>query len=519
VYSIDENGDMGERQLAAVDFYPPQSGAASTFFIDNFKFSGGGGDNFAVMDVTPTEITVGLPVGGTTSVPVTVANTGTSMGDYFTWAEIDFEPTTGTSNYTVTYSGDFVGGAVGYPDECTIEVAAKYPLSYYCDKVGTYINKVAFYMYQAAGNNKLTARVYGVGAYNVPGDILAEATISNPVVGGWNEITLSTPVLLGGQDICVAVEMLQPAGGYLMTYDETGIATENTNWTRRNGGGWSQMLLVQGEPTGIIMIKAYAQGGVVPACWIAPKGDSYGSVPMNSSKTYNVAFNATGLELGKTYSANIFVATSDEEKPLFTIPCTLLVGEFPLISVAPNSIEESFPEDAENKTVTVTLTVANSGSGEGSYEAKVVEVVDWLTLEGDTQGDLPIGESKTFDAVIDATDLAIGNYNATIAVTTNDLTNPLINVPCKLVIKQGIEVYINGVETKVYPNPATNMINVESNITMSSIQIINHVGQVVSSSVVNDSKTTVNTSNLSAGYYFVKVNTEKGSRSIKFVVK
>jgi hypothetical protein len=345
----------------------------------------------------------------------------------------------------------------------------------------------------------------------------------NPIADDWNEIELPEPLLITKSELWLSVGYDQLNNTFPMSSDD-GTQVPGANWFKRNSESsiWNKFWEDDGDdppkPCGNIMLRAYAEGGVIPACWLSTSGDSYGAIRKGTTKTFNVVFNAAGLELGETYTSSIYVATEDAENPLYIIPCSLTVGAFPLIKVNPTSIEEKFPVDAEEKTATVTLTVANEGSGEGSYEATVGSVA-WLTLDGTTKGTVTAGESKTFDAVIDATGLEVGEYEDKISVTTNDFTNPLIEIPCKLVIKVGIEVYINGVETKVYPNPATHMITVESNITMSSVQIINHAGQVVYSSVVNGALTTVNTSNLSAGYYFVKINTDKGSRSIKFVVK
>ena len=514
-YSIDVEGNEGPRQLAAVDFWPPIS--SSVYYIDNFKFAGGGGENYPIIDVTPTEITQALPAGGTISMPVTVSNTGTSIGDYRSWIEFDFEEPTGSSTFTLSHCGTpSPNGGLAYPTEALIEVGAKFSATDICDKLGSYITKMSYYLPADLTDNVLIFRIYSSLADNKPGELLIEQTLNNPFVDSWNEINLSTPVLINQSEYWLTVELYQYEEAYVIGADAGPLKT-GVNYVRRNGGGWSEFTQVE---YGNWLIKGTVEGGTLDySCWLSLQGENYGSIPKSTSKTYNVVFNATGLTLGETYTANLFVATNDGDNPLFTIPCTLLVGEFPLITVNPTLIEQTFPVDAEEKTVTVPLTVNNSGAAEGTYEATVAPTVAWLTLEGDTEGAVPAGADKTFDAVIDATDLAVGNYETKISVTTSDFTHALIEIPCKLVIKLGIEVYINGVETKVYPNPATHMITVESNITMSSVQIINHVGQVVYSTVVNNDKTTVNTSNLSAGYYFVKVNTDKGSRSIKFVVK
>lgn len=60
---------------------------------------------------------------------------------------------------------------------------------------------------------------------------------------------------------------------------------------------------------------------------------------------------------------------------------------------------------------------------------------------------------------------------------------------------------------KVYPNPTTNILNIENeNSTNFKVEIINILGaDVVNQTVVNNSKSAINTSNLKGGIYFVRV--------------
>jgi|GEM_PF-306208 len=71
----------------------------------------------------------------------------------------------------------------------------------------------------------------------------------------------------------------------------------------------------------------------------------------------------------------------------------------------------------------------------------------------------------------------------------------------------------------VYPNPATDIVNVKSDYMISSIDVMNYVGQTVYRNTDVAGKTTnFNVSSLQAGIYFVKVATEQGVRSVKITV-
>ncbi|RLB62340.1 MAG: hypothetical protein DRH08_12625, partial [Deltaproteobacteria bacterium] len=65
--------------------------------------------------------------------------------------------------------------------------------------------------------------------------------------------------------------------------------------------------------------------------------------------------------------------------------------------------------------------------------------------------------------------------------------------------------------TALYPNPATDVVNVTSSQAMTRITVINYVGQVVYDKELNDEHSlTLNGATLDAGVYIVKITTENG---------
>ncbi len=71
----------------------------------------------------------------------------------------------------------------------------------------------------------------------------------------------------------------------------------------------------------------------------------------------------------------------------------------------------------------------------------------------------------------------------------------------------------------IYPNPANNVLNIETKktIDVTSISIYNTLGQVIL--VIPNAQQTksVDVSSLKTGNYFLKINSDKGSSSVKFV--
>ncbi|MBL7138947.1 MAG: T9SS type A sorting domain-containing protein, partial [Bacteroidales bacterium] len=72
---------------------------------------------------------------------------------------------------------------------------------------------------------------------------------------------------------------------------------------------------------------------------------------------------------------------------------------------------------------------------------------------------------------------------------------------------------------RVFPNPATEIVNVQSDFTIHNIEVMNFLGQeVYTQSGVDARATKINVSNLQAGVYFVKVTTQQGVRAVKITV-
>ena len=85
--------------------------------------------------------------------------------------------------------------------------------------------------------------------------------------------------------------------------------------------------------------------------------------------------------------------------------------------------------------------------------------------------------------------------------------------------RQGLSVSKNEIirSVKLYPNPAQDVINIESKtIKLSSVDMYNVLGaKVMSSEILNDR---INVSNLTKGVYFMKINAEEGGSATKKIV-
>ena len=78
---------------------------------------------------------------------------------------------------------------------------------------------------------------------------------------------------------------------------------------------------------------------------------------------------------------------------------------------------------------------------------------------------------------------------------------------------------VNKSQVKVYPNPVVDVLNIEADSKVSSVQVFDLTGKVVSSHALNAVKNQVNLSKLTPGVYVVNIQTEKGIQSVKIVKK
>ena len=78
---------------------------------------------------------------------------------------------------------------------------------------------------------------------------------------------------------------------------------------------------------------------------------------------------------------------------------------------------------------------------------------------------------------------------------------------------------INAVNVAVYPNPANDVININSNSNVSNVKVLNYLGQTIDNINVNGMNVTINTSTYDAGIYFIQIETEKGISTQKIIIE
>jgi len=96
---------------------------------------------------------------------------------------------------------------------------------------------------------------------------------------------------------------------------------------------------------------------------------------------------------------------------------------------------------------------------------------------------------------------------------------PLYEVPVALDLITSVNEGIEDTYIMMYPNPATDKINISSNYEIRKLILTNQLGQVVLEQQANSNSIQVNASQLRKGIYFVKVNSIAGESTHKLVIQ
>lgn len=75
----------------------------------------------------------------------------------------------------------------------------------------------------------------------------------------------------------------------------------------------------------------------------------------------------------------------------------------------------------------------------------------------------------------------------------------------------------NLVGLKAYPNPVKDVLNISYNQDISSVEVLNLMGQNVITKTINNKETQIDMSNLASGTYFVKVTSDSKTKTIKIL--
>ena len=169
------------------------------------------------------------------------------------------------------------------------------------------------------------------------------------------------------------------------------------------------------------------------------------------------------------------------------------------------------------KTINVTATNNPSGSNSLKFYFTEAEIAAWESATGNARSALKV--FKGGEAVTYATTLAAFGPNVSLTATTNTGLAGTYYFGTDATLSNQSFDSLSGV--LIYPNPTTNELNISLNSdfeTATSYTIYNSLGQKISNKKVDsESDLKINTSNYSNGIYFITIERDGDSKTIKFI--
>ena len=157
--------------------------------------------------------------------------------------------------------------------------------------------------------------------------------------------------------------------------------------------------------------------------------------------------------------------------------------------------------------------IAATISGEAQVEWLSINPMSGMVTPGNMLPFDVTADTEPFDGPTDET------YHASIWIASNDPATPMLEVPVTLEFPVGMRDLYSDAYMMMFPNPANNMVNLSTNYAMSNVKVVNQLGQVVLEQTPNSKTVIVNTAQLQAGIYFVKVTSEAGQSTHKLVIE
>ena len=510
-FSIVAGGGDGTKQLGGIDFYGGETGSVFNYYIDNIVYEQISDElPLPIVTVFPDTIVKELKSSETGNTTALINNEGEGTQDALWFTYIKYpDSDLGTyedsfnlimCNENSVYSDGNGGLGYGTGANYIVEMAMRLTPEDYKTKLGGEITEVSYFVYAAphAPVGDLTFRVYGQGyGLNVEGDVLAEKVLSKSqfTYDAWNSVTLDEAVKLTGGEYWVTVEFEAiPTTSFPMAHDD-GPAKWGGDWDRLNHGPWSRLIDGGGGYSYNYAIKAKGSGTVRDVFVAVDKAT--GTTKPGESTTLTFTFNS-GTYPEDRYEATLIVHSNDETNPVIEVPILMIVDNH-----APNT-------NAEVKQVMVDDSIATvQASGTDfrvtvPYTEKVNIVVtpedDKATVTGQTGEQAVIaGTQNKFAFTVTAEDKeTIKDYTLTVIV---DFKPPAISELNKSV--------------KLFPNPVTDYLYIESEFPIEHITIYDLTGKMVKQ--IRQATTGIDMSDLATGFYLMKITTEQGEAVHKFV--
>jgi hypothetical protein len=165
----------------------------------------------------------------------------------------------------------------------------------------------------------------------------------------------------------------------------------------------------------------------------------------------------------------------------------------------------------------------------------LADMTDFVTADFEEPTAIIVGEDVTFTNLSEGAISYLWNFGngstssefepTTVfnSVESYTVTLTAFNATCsdQFTFDVDVNVGVNeleAIELKLYPIPANEVLNIQSNSLISSIEVHDLAGRIVlSQGIVNGNKLALNIRSLAAGSYVLKVAFENGTKGMRFI--
>ena len=145
-------------------------------------------------------------------------------------------------------------------------------------------------------------------------------------------------------------------------------------------------------------------------------------------------------------------------------------------------------------------------------------ITPWLSATP-ASGSINAGANVTETVTVNSNGMNVGDSKtAKLHCFSSDIENPEVIVTVSLTITDVSVNEHNQIEVSVYPNPATNFVQISSD-QIQRVEIFNMMGQLVFEQNYNDSHVVIPTTSMAPGAYAVKVTATSGTTTKQVIVK
>ncbi|MCG2611374.1 T9SS type A sorting domain-containing protein [Flavobacterium sp. SM15] len=353
------------------------------------------------------------------------------------------------------------------------------------------------------GSYSVTVRDTATGCVSSAASVTVNAIPAAPVVPSASVTVQPTCSVPTG-----TIQVSSPVGATLEYSIDGATYQASTTFAGLVPGSYS--VTVRDTATGCVSSAASVTVNAIPAAPTAP----------SSSVTQPTCSVSTGtIQVSTPVGASLEYSIDGVTYQASTTFAGLTSGTY---SVTVRDTATGCISSATSETINAAPTAPSAPTGAATQVISVADPADATIEDLVATGSNIIWYNSDADALAGINPIAAGTqlvdgaiYYATQTVGGCTSTSTLA---VTVTVTLGMNDFAMN-SFKFYPNPVTDVLNIEYSLNISNVEVYNALGQQVAVKSVNQTRTSLDMSGLAGGTYLVKVTLENAVKTIKVIKK